>query len=143
MLGGARWKDARRISGVWLPWPGKRSAVDIVRYFPAGVARLRRECPQPPAGGSPRTSGGYAAPPSKASADQPETLGVLNGLGAISDLELVIDRARVLFDRVGREVKLRTDLAVGRTGGDLGENLSLAGVNRAGPSAASLPKTSP
>ena len=45
---------------------------------------------------------------------QPDPLGALHRLGAVARLELAVDRARVLLDRVRREVQLLGDLLVGR-----------------------------
>src|SRR4051812_16463366 len=62
----------------------------------------------------------------RTSAEQPEPLRPLDSLGAIADLQLAIQRARVLLDRVRRQVQLRRDLRVGGALGDQVEDLALA-----------------
>src|SRR5450755_2840360 len=57
--------------------------------------------------------GRLTARPPAPSLQQADPLGALDRLGAVADPELPIQRARVLLDRVAREVQLAGDLGVG------------------------------
>src|SRR6185437_8177336 len=89
---------------------------------PAGSER--RFSPRP-ADETPTRGGSFASMPGCAprrapprsprrSAGEAERLPALHGLGAVADLQLAIEAARVLLDRVRGEVKRRRDLAVRR-----------------------------
>jgi hypothetical protein len=56
----------------------------------------------------------------------PQPLGLRDGLGAVADAELLVQRGGVLLDRVGGEVQPCGDLGVGGPGGDELEDLALA-----------------
>src|SRR4051812_44905754 len=132
---GARWATRSRISGVWLPCPGKSAAGSVALLTPAPsptstpghtlTARL------PPGQGGAIAQRAiaqgvpsWADPPGGSCAelpglrDQAKTLGFLDGLGAVADGELAVQRRRVLLDGVGRQIERRGDLAVGGAGGD-------------------------
>src|SRR3954471_12914614 len=131
---GARWATSSRISGVWLPWPGKSAAGSVALLTPA---------PSPT-----RTSGhtlGDRLPPARGVGhplcgsaprrlrDQAQALGLLHRFGAVAHAELAIQRGGVLLDGVRAEIQRAGDLAVGRARGDRLQHLALAlGQRRAG-----------
>ena len=89
-------RPRRACPAVWLPWPGKRSAVRC-SSTPVGDRsyRPRRHyadpgLTDPPAGGSHGRGGGiavtHATPRGVGSAEQPEPLRALHGLGAVARL---------------------------------------------------------
>src|SRR4051794_6600484 len=121
---------AARMSSVWLPWPGKTTAV-------RSASGMSHTVPPPPDMATPsrvRTprSGGFTGPgggsirKSVRLREQPAPLGVLDGLGAIADAELAIQRARVLLDGVGGEKEVLADLAIGGALGNEMKDLALA-----------------
>ena len=63
---------------------------------------------------------GARAPSAVRLGQQPEPLRALDRLGAVADLELAVQRARVLLDRVRREEQRVGDLGVGRARGRRG-----------------------
>src|SRR5829696_3128802 len=128
---GARRARRSRISGVWLPWPGKSTAGacgSVTKLTPPHPGRSTREFGEfsranPPGGGC----AGYAMGGARAPlGDQADALGLLHGLGAVARTELAIERGGVLLDRVGREEEALGDLAVGGAGRDRLEHLPLA-----------------
>ena len=86
---GARWATRSRISGVWLPWPGKSAAGCVALLTPAplrtGVRRPTLASALPPRWG--------VRNPLRLR-NQAQTLGLLHRFGAVSHAELAVQRAR-------------------------------------------------
>src|SRR5829696_4867512 len=143
-----------RISGVWLPWPGKSTAGACV-----SVTKLTQHT----LGGPPASSVGSAAPTPRVGGqavrdggcrrggrrpgsgcgvrstalgsrsgrslrlgDEADALGLLHGLRPVARAELAIQRGGVLLDRVRRQEEALGDLAVGGARRHRLEHLTLA-----------------
>ena len=111
-----RWRATRsRMSGVWLPCPGKSSASEsslepYTETFSVTAAASPAAAETPRSGGRAQRAGGAQA------SGEAEPLGALHGLRAVAHAELAVERARVLLDRVRREEQALGDLLVGRAG---------------------------